>query len=197
MLLEAPGTEEQVPGDVPVPGPDRPAKRRREAEGEQGQSAKRRRGLGEGMPPGIDLQPPSGSHPASAVVKAGGPGPMEVDDGAGDGPVAGPVGVKRRVPRFQVVRVVEHLDQARRVVTETVTGDAPLAEDEEWRIVWSRVPEYRLRYRPELDLVFPWRDPVDPLRRVYERYAGADRRLAPGVVAHHAELAGSRQRLRT
>ena len=80
---------------------------------------------------------------------------MEVDDGAGDGPVAGPVGVKRRVPRFQVVRVVEHLDQARRVVTETVTGDAPLAEDEEWRIVWSRVPEYRLRYRPELDLVFP------------------------------------------
>jgi hypothetical protein len=46
----------------------------------------------------------------------------------------------------------------------------------------------RLVYRPQSDQEFPWRDPDDPLHRVYAPYADAGGRLHPAVTVRGAEI---------
>jgi hypothetical protein len=95
----------------------------------------------------------------------------------------GPEVHPRRVPVFAAVTDTERIDQARRIVRGEYKGaeGAPLGEGEEFRITRWRVTENRLEFRPESDWAFPWRDPSDPLRRVFGPFADEQGRLHPGV----------------
>ncbi|MFC5111448.1 OTU domain-containing protein [Kibdelosporangium philippinense] len=77
------------------------------------------------------------------------------------------------------VRRVE-LDQGR-TATETVYPPEPPGTENEVQILWTRTIQHQLTIRPEMDHAFPWRDPRDPVHRVYAPYADDNGQLHPAV----------------
>jgi hypothetical protein len=111
--------------------------------------------------------------------------------GAGDPAVAGPArqpgaAPPRPVPVFR--RATVALDQARSREVVRIEGAGPLGDEELMITEWRLVTQDRLAPRRESDQEFPWRDPADPLNRVYAPYAGADGRLHPQVTVRGARM---------
>ncbi len=148
-----------------------------------GQRAKRRPGPGRGRPGSAKRRRGT---PASEVTSAqpAATAPAE-PAGAGTGAPgdqAGPAKPRKVVPK----RRVHHVDQARRVVTVKTEADLhpdeELLETGEWRL------EDQLQYWPQVDGWFPWRDPDNPLYRVWGPFADADGRLGPNVAVREVKL---------
>ena len=170
-------------------GPGRPGKRQRAAGpgAGPGRPAKRQRPDGRGQ-----------DGPAGGPGGAGGAGGADGAGGLADG--AGRDAGRLPVPG----EVVRPLDMARQLVWKDVPpGDG---HDGEVRFAgWARAVRRPggLQYLAEADAWFPWRDPRDPVGRVYEPYAdtdadagaGAGGRVAPGVRAVRAKLFGRQKEL--
>ena len=108
------------------------------------------------------------------------------EDPAAAGPASQPGQARPRpVPVFSRVEVA--IDQARREEVRRIEGEAELGETELMITGW-RLETHRLAYRAESDQEFPWRDPADPLNRVYAPYADTDGRLHPAVRARAARI---------
>jgi hypothetical protein len=125
-----------------------------------------------------------GDRPGPGGVPLARPAPV-APGSPGEGPS------KRRRVELEVNEVPWELDQARRGVRGEVAGgrEEPLGEGEGLRMTsWAVQQENQLVYRPEHERRFPWRDPGDPLRRVYRRYADEGGGLHPDVQVLRARL---------
>ena len=131
---------------------------------------------------GMTGLPPVGAADPTAAGPAAGPA---------SGPAAGPASQPgearpRPVPVFGRVEVV--IDQARREEVGQVEGEAELGDAELMITGWRLETQHQLAYRAESDQEFPWRDPSDPLHRVYAPYADAEGGLHPAVTALDARI---------
>ena len=136
-------------------------------------------------PPGGSPGPGPRERPGEGAVPRARPAPAEP---------APPPGGRRSGggPSLWSTEEPWHFNQAQRGVRGRVEGgsDAPLGEDEEGLRMtsWQVSLDHELVYLPENERRFPWRDPGDPLRRVYRPYAAPDGRLHPDVRVLGARL---------
>ena len=108
-------------------------------------------------------------------------------DPAAAGPASQP-GQARPRPVQVFNRVEVPFDQARRQEVVRMEGEAELGDAEMMVTGWRLAMPQQLRYRAESDQEFPWRDPGDPLNRVYAPYADAEGGLHPAVTARAARI---------
>ena len=142
---------------------------------------------GRGNPDGAARSAPA-ARAAAPPEPAAGPSGDQLPGGAGAAerrlaPVLGPpFAVTEALTELVPQRVWRHTFVAQGA------AQAPLGEDEDARIYqWSYV-ERRLRYLPEIDTRFPWRDPADPHRRAYRPFAREDGSLDPELEVVEARM---------
>jgi hypothetical protein len=123
-----------------------------------------------------DVEDVNSASQASQVI-----GASEVG-GVGEVGEVGP----RPVPVFRRVSMV--IDQARRQEMTRIVEDPPLGEADLVITGWNVMTQDRLTYRPESDQEFPWRDPGDPLNRVYAPYSDSEGRLDPAVTVRAVRI---------